>query len=317
MVDLTQVTTSGFPGFSTLFTRFEDSNGITNLQATASYITTVDDTCSATYVTEICDYTLAIVNYPLLYQNYTFGLNKNISETIVENYTSDDDVSTAPFDSPAGLLSGLHWFADTYLASNSNIIHGYDPKDREMYIEISSGFLSSQYLNLSGTLSSGLVNCQFEWENPMTYIDRALNSVAFNAAFIAALFVGLDGSESDSQSFMALQTQPMIVYHSEYGFLAMALALLLSALLAVSTTIYGFWQIGHDTSLSPLETARALGAPVLVQGERGSGGDLKELIKGVGKKEVKYGVLYWFTSDGTGVEKLGIGLPHMLVKYLK
>ena len=230
-----------------------------------------------------------------------------MSETLLESYTTDDDLSTAPFESPAGLLSGLHWFADTYLASNSNIIHGFDPAHREMYIEIPSGVLASQYLNLTDFVTiKSVLGCQFEWVSPMKYITNALNSVAFNAALIA----GLEGNESDFQKFTALQTQPMVVYHSEHGYLAIALILLLSALFTVSTTIYGFWQIDHDMSLSPLETGHAFGAPVLAEGViGGSGGNMKELMRAVGKKEVKYGVLSWSSVDGIWIEKKGIGAP--------
>jgi hypothetical protein len=314
MVDLTEVTTSGFPAFSTSFDRFEDSNGVTNLEVTSRYISTVDDTCSATYITEVCDITPGINTYPLLYHNNTMTKNPNISETLVESYTTDDDLTTAPFESPVGLLSGLHWFADTYLASNSNLIHGTDPNGKDMYIEIPSGFLSSQYVNLTDSFTPGTLGCQFEWKSPTVFITSSLNLVAFTAAIMS----GWAQNENDLQTFTAVQTQPMVVYHSEYVFLAIALAVLLPAFLAVSSTIYGFWQLGHKTSLSPLETAHALQAPVLAEGGSGaSSGKLRALLKEVGKKEVKYGVLGFSNADGIGVEKLGIAPPYMLVRHLK
>jgi hypothetical protein len=309
---MTEITTSGFPGFSTSFLRFEDSHGVTYLQVTASYISTVDDACSATYVTEICDIRLGINTYPVLYQNSTIFQNTYLSETVVETYTTTDDLSNAPFESPAGLLSGLHWFADTYLASNSNIVHGFDPSGNEMYIEIPSGFLSAQYLDLTNEFSSDTLNCQFNWNSPMVNITNALNSVAFRAASIA----GWDRNETYLQTFNAVQTQPMVVYHSEYGFLAAAILVLLIALFAVSSTLYGFWQIGHDTSLSPLETAQALNAPILAGGSGTPTGNLKQLVTEIGKKEVKYGVVSSHGIDGTEVHKLGIGPPHLLVRHL-
>jgi hypothetical protein len=174
---MTQIDTSGFLGFTTSFLRFEDSNDITNLQVTSSYISAVDGTCSATYVTEICDIRLGINTYPILYQNSTMMKNPNLTETLVENYATNDDRSNAPFESPAGLLSGLHWFADTYLASNSNIVHGVDPSGKEMYIEIPSGPLSSQYLNLTNEFSPTALDCQFEWTSPTLDITSSLNLV--------------------------------------------------------------------------------------------------------------------------------------------
>lgn len=307
---MTQIdATTGFPGFTTSFSRFLGTDGVTNLQVTASYISSVDTSCSATYVTEVCDIRLGVNTYPLIYANNSYTLDSlEFSETLVSTYTTTDDLPDAPFESPAGLLSGLHWFADTYLASNSTIVHGTDPSGNDMYIEIPSGYLSSNHLNLTNEFSA-TVNCQFEYSSPTVQINDALNAVAFNAAQIA----GMKGNAADLQTFPVLQTSPTIVYHSQYSFLAIGVVLMLLALVAVTFTLYGFWQIGHDTSLSPLETARALHAPILADGTNSS--DLKGLVKEVGSKDVKYGVLAASGSHGGEVYKLGIGHPHMLVRH--
>jgi hypothetical protein len=314
-VDLTQITTSGFTGFSTSFTRFENSNDTTLLQATSSYISPVDDTCKGTYVTEICDMRVSINTYPLVYENYTLMKNPNISVTVVEEYWTDDDLTNAPFESPVGLLSGLNWFADTYLVSNSSIVHGLDPSGNEMYIAIHLGPLSAIYLNLTDAFTAGELGCQsFEWDSPTEYIISSLNLVALNAALIA----GWDKNQNDLQAFSALQTQPMVVYVSDYGYLGVAMFIHAVAIVAVSITLYGFWQIGHDVSLSPLQTGRALGSSVLAGGEGGgSGENLKKLVKEVGMKEVKYGVVSLDRGDGIGIEKLGIAQPHMLVRQFR
>jgi hypothetical protein len=178
-----------------------------------------------------------------------------------------------------------------------------------MYIEMPSGYLSSNHLNLTNAFSNNVPNCQFEFNSPTVQINDALNTVAFNAAQLA----GMAGKAADLQTFPVLQTNPTIVYHSQYSFLAIGVVLMLLALFAVAITLYGFWQIGHDTSLSPLETARALHAPILADGTNSS--DLKGLVKELGGKDVKYGVLAANGSHGGEVYKLGIGHPHMLVRH--
>lgn len=50
----------------------------------------------------------------------------------------------------------------------------------------------------------------------------------------------------------------------------------------------GWWHIGRPTTLSPLETAKAFGAPLLA--ECNSNATIKEIVQSVKEKHVKYGV---------------------------
>lgn len=312
---MTQITTSGFSGFSTSFTRFDDTTGTTWLRATSQYIDTVNNNCIGRYVTETCDFRVGVNIYPLLYQNYTAVLNPYINETLVQESPTSDDSPTAAFESPAGLLSGLNWFADTYLVSNSTIVHGKDPSGNELYIEIPSGWLATSFLNLTDAFEPGVLGCQFEWSSPTDYILRSLNMVAFNAAMLAGL---ASQSSSDLQSFPALQTQTKIVYVSDFGYLGAAMFVHSIAIFIVSITLWGFWQIGHETTLSPLQTGRAFGSPILAPGEGpGTGETLKKLVTEVGKKQVKYGVVAMDGGNGIRAEKLTITHPQFLVRHFK
>jgi len=310
---MTQITSSGFPGFSTNFTRFEASNGITYLQATSLYLNSVDNTCTGTLITETCDFRLSINAYQIMYQNYTLTINS--LPTLVQYSSTDDDLPNAPFGSPTGLLSGLNAFVDTYLASNSTVFHGVNPLGQEFYIALSSGDISASFLNLTDQVSPGGLPCQLQWNRPTEYIKGALNVVAFYAALTAGYE---EKNPSDLKSFIALQTQPVSVYVSDYGYLGATMFIHAIAILTVSLTLYGFWQIGHETTLSPMQTGRALGAPILAGGEAaGAGEKLKTLITEVGKKEVKYGVVASDGNNGTGAQRLGITHPHLLIRHFR
>ena len=88
-IDMTQInTTTGFPWFTTSFSRLLGTDGVTYHQVTSSYISTVDSSCSATYITKIYDIRLGVNTYPLIYANNSYTLNSlESSETLV----------TAPF----------------------------------------------------------------------------------------------------------------------------------------------------------------------------------------------------------------------------
>jgi hypothetical protein len=310
---MTKITSSGFPGFSTSFNRFEDSNGITYLQATSRYISSVDNTCTGTLVTETCDFRLSINTYPIMYQNNNLTLNST-TPILVQESSTDDDLPNASFGSPVGLLSGLNGFADIYLASNGTIFHDIDNLGQETYIALPSNSVSASFLNLTEQFSPGGLPCQFQWVSPTDYIKEALNEVAFNAALIA----GYEKHLSDLKTFIALRTQPMVVYVSDFGYLGAAMFIHALAIFTVILTLYGFWQIGHETTLSPLQTGRALGSPILADGEEaGAGENLTKLITEVGKKEVKYGVVASDSNNEAGAEKLGITHPHLLVRHFR
>lgn len=79
------------------------------------------------------------------------------------------------------------------------------------------------------------------------------------------------------------------VFNSDYLFLGLALAFPLVAVAAIFVMMLGWWELGRKVSLSPVETAKAFGAPVLA--DAGSNEDIKTMLKGRGIKylEVQYG----------------------------
>lgn len=93
------------------------------------------------------------------------------------------------------------------------------------------------------------------------YANSILNSVPAPAR---------NGSDADKYLLMpAAQTVNMSqkrtiqVYVSNYAFLAAGGAVMLLAVIGVMPLFYGFWDLGRDVTLSPIETAKAFGAPVL------------------------------------------------------
>jgi hypothetical protein len=83
-IDMTQIdTTTGFAWFTTSFSRLLGTDGVTYHQVT-SYISTVDSSCSATYITKIYDIRLGVNTYPLIYANNSYTLDSlESSETLV------------------------------------------------------------------------------------------------------------------------------------------------------------------------------------------------------------------------------------------
>jgi len=195
-------------GFSTTFYRFEDTTGTTTLRIESQYISAVDSSCQATMITETCDLYPSTVVYPIIYTNDTLVINPNITVFEADNgqYSTPGDLSTAPFETPAGLLSGLHWFAEAYLAANSSIIHGFDPSGNEIYIEYPNGILATNALDLAPLTPQSI--CAFQWFSPTDLILEAMTEVSFRAAYAAA-------NTSDLQIFhgaVQVQVSALVIF---------------------------------------------------------------------------------------------------------
>jgi hypothetical protein len=93
-------------------------------------------------------------------------------------------------------------------------------------------------------------------------------------------------TDADLQTFHVGRTSLSLVFQSNYGYLAAALVVMLLALLAALFQLWGWWELGRKVSLSPLELARAFGAPVMeLENEAAAVGGI---LKRAGKYEVRY-----------------------------
>jgi hypothetical protein len=83
----------------------------------------------------------------------------------------------------------------------------------------------------------------------------------FDAVAIATIFSVLGLSRGAFfQSALSLQNG---IYKMEPVFMALGLCVSICSVMAILPLFYGYWDLGRDVSLNPLETARAFAAPVL------------------------------------------------------
>lgn len=88
------------------------------------------------------------------------------------------------------------------------------------------------------------------------------------------------------QKAMVSASTPTAVYATHRGYLAGGFVLMCLACLAIAPTYWGWWRLGRQVSMSPLEIARAFNAPVLQNADpNATGGDLK---KDFGAEKIKF-----------------------------
>lgn len=92
---------------------------------------------------------------------------------------------------------------------------------------------------------------------------------------------------ANTQSIIVTQSSSEARYKSEYAWLAGALLATMIPTLTVLGMFWGYWQIGRRVTLSPIETAKAMGSPLLISEDGNS--TARELVRELGRRRVRYG----------------------------
>ena len=81
-----------------------------------------------------------------------------------------------------------------------------------------------------------------------------------------------------------------IVHKSQYAYLAIAMAIIILATLCVFIMLLGWWKLGRQVTLSPIEVAKAFVAPSLNDAK--SNANIDGLLKAVAHRRLRYGEVW-------------------------
>jgi hypothetical protein len=96
-------------------------------------------------------------------------------------------------------------------------------------------------------------------------------------------------NESVVDSINFVETVKKLIYQSHNEYMIGAFATMPFSILCVLPFYSGFWRLGRKVTLGPIEIAWTLGAPVLQEPHGSTGGDVNNLLKEVGGREIRYG----------------------------
>ncbi|KAN0070590.1 hypothetical protein V8E54_011459 [Elaphomyces granulatus] len=256
-LDLSNPSTSGSYIFIINSTVSQNSTGSPFLRLSTLYSSAISDSCVATLVSEICDINNGIVEYPLTIQNTTVSLRYDELDniTVLAETTNTGDLLTAPPNSGAGPLQALNDFYGGYIGGNANITFNQVHKawiyvPSSMFVDFFFQADPESYNN------NTFPKCAYTWMRPAPYIIKAMHEFMLRAALRV-------GNGTETQTFNAQYTWSTLVFHSDIRFLVSAIVIVLVAFLALMTLWWHWWWLSWPVTLSPLETARALGAPIL------------------------------------------------------
>ena len=304
-IDLASTGSSETLLFAINFTRFQDSFDRTVLGLEVTYSAKIDAFCHATIYYEQCNISTAMVERPIRIDNQTLSFDPDKPSRLLSRFYSPFDSIYASNSSAAGPLDALYWLGEFYFLSSFSL----DPQELAV---LAHGIVpvGQQYLVIDNNTESP--DCGDVYTRPTPDIIDAMEEVLFRMAYNPSpeLF------SIETQNFSAYQVTPTLVFHSNYHYLGIAVSVMALASLAVLTTLWGWWELRRQVSLSPVETAMAFGAPLLQQASKEV--NASDLINDIGDLRVKYsGVIVRDGDEGTAVSRLGTIHPEAFGLLLK
>ena len=232
--------------------------------------------CSGSSTTKICALQHAVLEYPITMTNNTLTVHTRPSEVRTIYREENGEV--------AGVGAGYREpvFDGFSIAANS-ITQSVGQRTSESRY----GFL----FNASGPLTSFYVDkfdpetCAMSFSDPTDDILTSFNEILFRISIAA--FANTT-SRMNATDYTFTQHASEIHYKSHFQYLIAATIISLVAIASVLPTFHGFWRLGRDMSLSPIEIAKAFDAPLLRE-QGTSNMPIHNLLHVVGKTKVKYG----------------------------
>jgi hypothetical protein len=185
------------------------------------------------------------------------------------------------------MLSGIYLTLTGQYASSLSMMNsgtrGYslEPSNDALLAQFTDFQALDQYGGLTDALA-GFNACHLRFNDPFDYIMNKTRDLMFRKALADANSTATQAVTVDVQSSTN-------VYHTNYTFVAIAVFITLLSTIFVATTFYGYWELGREVSMSPLEIAKAFDAPLLAMED--SNNNSKALVKSIGNKSVRYGVI--------------------------
>ncbi|KAF4998709.1 hypothetical protein FGRMN_3035 [Fusarium graminum] len=213
------------------------------LQYTALYKDT--NQCDGKVKVQTCDLHAGITKFPVRMNGKTVEL---------EGTWKDDKFVERKYMMPADLV----------ISGSGNVMGGFSMIVQSLYqskafmsftgatgYDVSStGLPATQYLTMNGTVPG----CQDTWENPMDDIIELTRDIGFRASLQYAKF-----NTTDKQNVQYDSGTTTLVYVTDYNKMWIAIAVSLVGIFSVLPTFWGWWELGRDVSLNPLEIANAFG----------------------------------------------------------
>jgi len=276
--------------------RFEAGKSAMNL----TVVFKGDSGCKGALTLRNCTLTPATLEYRVVVANSSIALDSA--------YTYEDDKVVSYYETPGttaqqpSFHGGLAMALKSMFTSNVAMSFGGAVGMRIITTGV-TGLRFQRAKERESTVEDNA--CLSYWLDPTHDLLMSVREIAFRLAFQT----NVTGVATQEMRAERLLTE--VVYQSDYKFLGLALLFIGLSALTVVPLLLKWWRLGREVSLSPIEVARAFGAPELMAGS-GSNSSASELMKEVGSREVRYGQVVYGEYGGPTVTALAFAHPTMV-----
>ena len=270
--------------------------------AIISYPVTVEDTTQSLANNVQSSATKAISNMYLGYNTTSYGGQVYYEDERQYNATNKqlNNYSLVAYKNTVEDHFSGNGTMETSIAGLAKALVRYYQGSSSMHFDGIYGFLVTQ--NGSAEVTYGAVpltshGCDLEYQDPLDTLVQDINALMFSLSVDPWQLNEVNNNWSEYKTINATQYGTSIHYKTNRAFMYGAIASILLCILCVLPSYYGYWQLGRDVTLGPFEIANAFRAPVLDHPAVANAG-VKDLIREVGKREVKYGEMVHNEAPG-------------------
>ncbi|KAH8778373.1 hypothetical protein F5882DRAFT_501781 [Hyaloscypha sp. PMI_1271] len=250
--------------------------------------------CAGRLIVRNCTLSPAIVRYKVSVDGNasTISLPANSSiydDEIISTYNVTETYTPGSYTTYGGLFLALANRFNSWTNMRFAGAIGYDVT--------TSGAVANQYVQPNTTSGAESMTCGLAFTDPTDNLIDNARELMFRTAVAAA-------NSSNVRSVPAQQEATIAVYQSHYMYLGLASLFTTLAIILVVPTFIGYWYLGRNVSMSPIETAKAFNAPLLRNED--SNAEADHLIDNLGHIGVRYGVILTGAGNDGLLTKQGV-----------
>lgn len=277
--------------FAINFEMVKNNDGLTTLYLETKSILDISDDCIGTITITECQIIPATVWYDVFISDSVIQPDWNAAyydPQIIANATSQaDDLASTNLTDVLGplqaLINALHIYyqSEAVMTEPTNGSSGfYVAKPGTQAFFWADLFKAPTPLTYSET-SAQYRKCSWFWNSPTDFVMRRFIEFMFRSAIQVA-----EREPGHEQTVPVQAIGSKLKYRTDYGWFAVSIVLQILGIVAAMSLLWGFWQLDHYPTLSPLETSRAFGAPVLAAA--GPEREVRSILEEVGHERVAY-----------------------------
>ncbi|KAI9729176.1 MAG: hypothetical protein M1834_007083 [Cirrosporium novae-zelandiae] len=267
-------------GLKTLWGKAPTGTNNTALTLNSTFMSTPTQLWNGSLASHLCVLRGGVVSYPVVIRGDTVSLRS--TDWRDDTFIEDTMLDAPPYGSGGTIIGGFQLAANNLFSSTAYMQYG----GAVGWIVYFQGSTSNSYLNpnLNGEFST-FYAYNMTWRDPMDDMVNAMRQIAFRTALRAAAD---NLTLENSTQVTEYQGNEMFTgYSSDYTYIALAVIVTLLGVIAIMPTYWGWWELGRETSMSPVEIAKAFGAPLLANVD--SNATARQMLAEVGGKKVRYG----------------------------